>query len=125
MTPCIDIDYSVATYAPVFSVQAGVLRLGIGPAWNVIKATRTDAEGVSPVKNVKKLGILLDFGLSVPRNSRFFVELKVQYRSAGKIEIGPYESTFETEFVKASATFSRSKVSYDHLFYGIGIGFRL
>ena len=119
------IDYSVATYAPVFSVRAGVLRLGIGPAWNVMNATRTDAEGVSPVEKVKKLGILLDLGLSIPRNSRFFVELKVQYRSVGKIEIGPYESKWETEFARASATFPRSKVNYSHLFYGIGIGFRL
>jgi hypothetical protein len=74
---------------------------------------------------VKKWGFLLDLGLSIPENSRFFVELKVQYRSVGKIEIGPYESTFETEFVKASATFPRSKVSYNHSFYGIGIGFRV
>jgi len=121
----LSIEYSVATYAPVFSVRAGVLQLGIGPAWNVMKATRSDGGGVSPVEKVKKLGILLDFGLGIPRNSRFFVELKVQYRSVGKIEIGPYESTWETEFEKASATFPRSKVNYDHLFYGIGVGFRL
>lgn len=119
------IKYSVKIYAPVFSVLSHGFRLGIGPAWYIANATRTDAGGGTPSKSVNKLGFLFDLGLNVPENSRFFFELKVQYRSVGKIEIGPYESKFETELLKESSTFPASKVSYNHFFVGIGVGFRL
>lgn len=119
------IKYSVKTYAPVFSFLSNGFRLGIGPAWYIANATRIDAGGGTPSKSVNKLGLLFDLGLNIPEHSRFFFELKVQYRSVGKIEIGPYESKFETPFLKESATFPASKVSYNHFFVGVGFGFRL
>jgi hypothetical protein len=121
----LSIDYSVKTYASVFSLLDNGFRLGIGPAWYIANATRTDAGGGNPSKSVNKLGFLLDLGLNLPENSRFFFNLKVQYRSVGKIEIGPYESKLETEFIKESATFPATKVSYNHFFVGVGFGFRL
>lgn len=112
------IHYGVTTCAPVISGQAYGFRISIGPALYVVKSAQD--QGINQQAN--KIGFLLDFGLTFPEKSRFFVELKGQYRLVGETIIGPYEE--KSLWDDVSSTFPAAKVNYNHWFLGGGIGFR-
>jgi hypothetical protein len=112
--------YSATTVAAVVSAEASLFHLGIGPALYFPKAkerSEGDAAG-----ETQKMGMILDLGLAFPQRSRFFGELLLQYRHVGKVQIGPITRTIG--LTGPSGTFS-AKVSYSHLFMGVGVGIRI
>lgn len=113
------IEYSTITVSPLFSMNAAdLIRFGIGPSLFLAKAKKTSLPESSETH--LKLGIVFDVGLTIPRRSRVFGELKFQYRKTGKIKVGPLQE----DFFDNSATFS-SEISYDHWLVGLGLGVRL
>lgn len=116
----LDVNYSILTFAPLISVQASWFKFGVGGA---IHHTSTyPSRGGGRKDKYWKFGLLLDSGLIIPFKGRpFFFELILQYRSIGKIEVGPFTSTAGDD----SATFPVSRVNYSHFFLGAGVGVRL
>ena len=115
------IKYAVRTYASVVTIQARGFRFGIGPALHYANSCQEYHGENIEKKSINRIGFLIDFGLSVPEKSRFFVEIKAQYRAVGRVEIGPYEA----RFLDNSAILPTSKVNYDYWFIGLGLGIRL
>lgn len=113
--------YSVSTVAPIVSVQAKWFHFGIGPALHYAKSTQEKEGKEVSRKSIRKYGFIIDFGLTIPRKSRFFVELKAQYRAVGQAKIGPYE----VSSLDNSAILPATKVNYNHWFIGLGVGIRL
>ncbi len=113
--------YSVSTVAPIVSVQAKWFHFGIGPALHYAKSTQENGGKEVSRKSIRKYGFIIDFGLTIPRKSRFFVELKAQYRAVGQVKIGPYEASS----LDNSAILPVTKVNYNHWFIGLGVGIRL
>ena len=117
------VDHAVTTVAPILSLQASKsIRFGVGPALHMAKAQETGYPA-GPVERTRKVGFVVDLGVTVPAESRFFLDLKVQYHRVGEVSIGPYEKTsFYTGEVNA---FPEMRVTYDHWFIGAGFGVRL
>jgi len=125
----LEIDYSVFTFAPTISIAPNeTIRIGIGLAFHNTRAWKAKVHSCSPPQcpspwqkfseasetNEKfKMGFIIDFGVRFPKKSRFFGELKLQYRKVGKATIGPFEYRIEA-----------TEVNFDHLFIGMGFGFR-
>lgn len=115
--------YSVSTVAPIVSVQAKRFHFGIGPALHYAKSTQENGGKEVSHKSIRKYGFIIDFGLTILRKSRFFVDLKAQYRAVGQVKIGPYE--VEASFSDDSAILPATKVNYNHWFIALGMGIRL
>ena len=115
------VDHAVTTVAPILSLQASKsIRFGVGPALHIAKAR----ERAGPAERTRKVGFVVDLGVTVPAESRFFLDLKVQYHRVGGVSIGPYEETsFHTGEVITA--FPEARVTYDHWFIGAGFGVRL
>ncbi|GAB3537047.1 hypothetical protein GCM10027443_28970 [Pontibacter brevis] len=63
-------------YAPL---PSQLFRLGSGPAYNRAKGTVLYGDTEREKKNVSKLGVVVESGVSFPKNARFFADLQVQY----------------------------------------------
>lgn len=114
------IRHSVTTYAPVFSLQVSpALRLGLGPALHRIATQQTSAAG-GPARHQTRVGIVADLALAFPTYTRFYLELRAQYRRVGSVEIGP----FEEQGSSPDSFFPASRVGFDHGFIGAGVGAR-
>jgi len=118
------IDHAVTTVAPILSLQASKsIRFGVGPALHIAKVQETSVPA-GPAERTRKVGFVVDLGVTVPAESRFFLDLKVQYHRVGGVSIGPYEMTsFHTGEVIAA--FPETRVTYDHWSIGAGFGVRL
>lgn len=118
-----DVEYSVNTFSPVVSVQVTGFQFGVGPALymaNSIGKRLTLGESLGE-KKTRKLGFLIDLGFAFPpEKTRFFLEIKIQYRAVGQVEVGPYEIRATEDLV----IFPTNKVNYNHWFLGAGMGIR-
>jgi hypothetical protein len=96
------------------------VRIGIGPSVYFTKAWESSdhPEGVDVEYKHTKVGFLIDFGLRIPKKSRFFFELNAQYRYVGKAEIGPFNENPYRDMLP------ETKVKYNHVFIGGGFGVR-
>ena len=110
------------TYASIVSIQAKVIRIGIGPALHFAHSHQENGDNKIASKSTKKIGFLLDLSLFFPWESRFFGEIRAQYRSVGKVRIGPYES--RSINLGYSAVLPPTKVNYNHWLIGLGFGIR-
>jgi hypothetical protein len=113
---------SVISLAPEVSVNMyDMLKLGVGPALyftNTYSGENYNAERQSYRRT--KLGVLIDFGLRMPKSKRFFFEFSVQVRLAGQAEVGPY-ITGDTQ----EETFQKISINYNFGVVGAGFGIRL
>ncbi|MCK4407751.1 MAG: hypothetical protein KAV44_08760 [Bacteroidales bacterium] len=117
----LDIDYSVIHISPIFSYNSyDIVRIGIGPSVYFTKAWESSdhPEGVDVEYKHTKVGFLIDFGLRIPKKSRFFFELNAQYRYVGKAEIGPFNENPYRDMLP------KTEVKYNHVFIGGGFGVR-
>lgn len=118
-----DVEYSVNTFSPVVSVQVIGFQFGVGPALymaNSIGKRLSLGESLGE-KKTRKIGLLIDFGLAIPPDkTRFFFEIKIQYRAVGQVKVGPYEIITTEDFT----IFPTTKVNYNHWFLGAGMGIR-
>ncbi|MCK4360572.1 MAG: hypothetical protein KAV70_02405 [Bacteroidales bacterium] len=115
------IDYSVFNISPIFSYNSyDIVRIGIGPSVYFTKAweSRNHPEGVDVEYRHTKVGFLIDFGLRIPKKSRFFFELNAQYRYVGKAEIGPFNENPYRDMLP------KTEVKYNHVFISGGFGVR-
>ncbi len=115
----LDIQYSLTTLAPILAIQVSdILRLGAGPALYYPR-TNTKSTGAEDQGKVsRKVGFLIDFSLALPAKTKFFIELKIQYRKVGGVEIGPFKS----KSLFYSTTLPPAVVNYNHWFIGLGFG---
>jgi len=111
------LSHGVSTLAAVVSLQEGPLLLGFGPALCMLSASDTHGE----TGEATKLGLVFDAGLQFPRNSRFFVDLRAQYRWVGSASFGPYTASGFDD----SAVLPESSLSFNHAWFGLGFGIRL
>lgn len=111
------LDHGVRTLAGLATFEEGPLQLGLGPALYGVRAVDLPVGG----GEATKLGLMADAGLQFPHNSRFFVDLRAQYRWVGSVSIGPYQvSAFDEETVLPECS-----PSFNHLWFSVGFGFRL
>lgn len=118
-----DVEYSVNTISPVFSVQAIGFQFGVGPALYLANSIGKQVTGGEYLerKNTRKIGLLIDFGFAFPtEKTRFFVEFKAQFRAVGQVKVGPYKIEADNDLF----IFPETKVNYNHWFIGGGIGVR-
>jgi len=117
----LQVTYSARYIAAIFSYNLyDILSIGIGPSVNFTKAwesghsyERTDVEYYNT-----KVGFIIDFSFRIPRKTRFFGALNVQYRYIGEVEIGPF-------YVNPNRDpLPRISVKYDHLSICPGFGVR-
>ena len=101
----------------------GTLRLGAGPAVYLVRFIRYDSpsrgDNNSGGTNV---GLVFDVGLTVPRNTRFFLDLGAQYRFVGTGRIGPFE---ETSSDGSTTITLGGQASFNHGMISVGIGMRM
>jgi len=117
------LQYSVATVAPTVSYKlSNAVRLGAGPAVYRTEVRQERAEGgFLATQSATRVGALAELGVSLPADSRVCVALSLQYRWVGHVTVGPFESTLN----QFSATLPATSVSFDHFFFGVGVGVRL
>lgn len=122
------IDYSVRQIATIYSIQFNNVQIGLGPAFYSIQLWDEHRGRSEPVQQHNKVGLLFDGSISIPADSHLYLELKAQYRLTGKVEIGPFQETGfyfdDGEFITTYKEFPSSKVNYDHIFIGLGLGVR-
>lgn len=115
------IDYTVFNVSPILSYNSyDNFRIGIGPSIYFTKAWESSyhGEGVDVEYKNTKVGFLIDFGLRIPKKSRFFFDLNVQYRYVGKAEIGPFDENIYRDVLP------KTKVKYNHFLISFGFGVR-
>ena len=114
----LDISYAITTFSSVLAIQVkNILQIGMGPA---LYSPQTSADGFRTFDRSSidsRLGLLIDFSLSVPSRSHFFGEVKIQYRKVGQVMVGPWNQEGLT-----SSTLGAVDVNYDHWFFGLGFG---
>lgn len=116
--------YSSKSYAQVFSFQDSLFRIGVGPLLYDISTITTQSLFQYREDRTRKrhVGLLFDFGLFVPRQSRFFLELKAQYRLLPSLKIGPCDlGTFQGDDI----FFPETRVSPNRWQLGLGLGVRI
>jgi len=119
----LNIKYSVNTFSPIVSVQALGIQFGVGPALYIANSFgEVISGGMDPEeKNYRKIGFLIDSGFAFPpKKTRFFLEIKIQYRAVGQVKVGPYEIRTNEDF----KIFPTTEVNYNHWFIGAGMGIR-
>jgi hypothetical protein len=108
---------TVAAIATLEALEDGHLQLGLGPALHTISTNGSNTQS----QGATRLGLVFDAGLQFPSNSRFFVDLRAQYRWVGSVDIGPYTASgFNDPAVLPEASFS-----FNHTWLGVGFGVRL
>jgi opacity protein-like surface antigen len=113
------VDHGVTTVASIVSFEEGPLQLGLGPALYRVRVS-DDPGGNRAVASTTRLGLLADAGVQLPWNSRFFVDLRAQYRLVGSTSFGPVETGLFDE-----TSFPGMTVSFNHAYIAIGFGFRI
>ena len=116
------IDYTIFNISPIFSYNLfDNMRIGIGPSINFTKAWESSygSKGIEVEDKHTKVGFLVDFGLRIPKKSRFFFELNAQYRYVGKAEIGPFNENPYRDVLP------KTKVNYSHFLISFGFGVRI
>jgi len=105
------INYSVLTISPLLSISLNnIFRIGAGPAYYITKANNESSS---------IFGGLLDIGLSVPNDSRFYFTFSFQYRFVGKMDLSEVKENYPS-----SKIIPIGEVNFNHTFTGIGIGIR-
>lgn len=112
------LEHGAQTLAAVATFEEGPLQLGLGPALYMLSVT----DGNSGTGEATKLGLVADAGIQFPRNRRFFVDLRAQYRWVGSASMGPY--TVSGLFTE-TAVMPEFSISFNHAWLGIGFGVRL
>lgn len=115
------IDRTVTTYAPMYSLQVlPAVRLGAGPALHRLAIGRNPLiKGTE--RSDSRIGLVFDFELTFPTRTRFYLDIKAQYRLVGTATVGPYVgSNFSGDSV-----FPSSRIGLSHGFLGAGLGMRL
>jgi hypothetical protein len=118
------IDYTVFNISPIFSYNYyDFVRIGIGPSLYFTKAWESSyspgMESVDVEYEHTKVGFLIDFGLRIPKKSRFFFDLNAQYRYVGKAEIGPFNENPYRDVLP------KTEVNYSHFLISFGFGVRI
>lgn len=122
----LDFEYSVLTLAPTIQYYFinNILFCGIGPSFNIISFDESGRKS-----ELQSYGAVTDLGINITLSRSFLVTLTAQYRFVGKMNIGPYQSSYTTGIATANPvtttlTFPQSEISFSHIFFGVGIGFQ-
>lgn len=101
----------------------GTLRLGAGPAVYLVRFIRYDSPSRGDTSSGgTNVGLVFDVGLTVPRNTRFFLDLGAQYRVVGTGQIGPFETT---SLDGSTMTTLDGQASFNHGVLSVGVGMRM
>lgn len=114
------IRHTVMTYATVFSLQAfPALRIGLGPALHRVGSQKSSGLDTK-IRHQSRLGLVADLAVVFPADTRFFLDVRAQYRLVGSADVGP----FEEEGFDQVSSFPASRVGFNHGFFGAGFGVR-
>ncbi len=93
--------------------------VGAGPALYLLSGVQKMEGRATERTNAARVGLLLDARLRLPARSRWYCDLALQARLAGRAKVGPFTASVATEDrVALPATSPR----FDHVFVAIGIG---
>jgi hypothetical protein len=117
----VDVDYAVTSVAAMFSAGPRFIQIGLGPAVHIARSRRGASGGGQPLpwSARSKVGFIAQARATVPADSRFFLDLRLQYHFVGRVIVGPYSDSGG-----AGVTFPPSSVQYNHWFVGAGPGLR-
>jgi hypothetical protein len=112
---------SHTTTALIPSLIAGeVARIGIGPALHRLEVQRDDATG-GPGSRRTRIGIVSEAGLTLPAETRWFMDIMFQYWYAGSAEVGPFTTSNRSG---GNASIPRTRISLNRIVVSAGIGIR-
>jgi hypothetical protein len=112
----LQLRHSVLSVAPLASARLSILHVGAGPALHFARAS------YSPTgyeETHLRFGLVGDLGIAFPENYVAFLDVRLQYRLVGNVEVGPV-----TDVGPDAAGFPAAEVSYNHLYISAGLGFR-
>jgi hypothetical protein len=115
------VDYEVWTVAGTVAWTRGPVSLGAGPAMFTGRSKEL-GPGASDWASRSTAGMLAEAVVHLPGRTRFFLDMRAQYRHAGRMTVGPY-----TPFAwpaGSPAPFPASEVRFNHWFVGVGPGVR-
>ena len=117
----VQVENKLSYFAPVISYNYyDIVRIGVGPAVYFTKTWESSGhpEGIELDYRHTKLGFVIDFGLRIPKKTRCFFELNLQYRYVGSLDIGPFNvNSYNPELPPAS-------ISFNHVMISQGFGIR-
>jgi hypothetical protein len=119
----LSVKSSARVIAPVVTGSIeDFLSFGIGPSLCFIEAEDQPIDVDDMVDRYKqtKVGLWLEAELRVPSRSAFFATIDLTAQKLGSAEVGP----FNYKFIYTKSTLPATKVNFDNLSVGFGIGFR-
>ena len=117
------VHYSVLAISPTVSfIYEDFVRAGIGPAVYITKSAQSTPSDLIETRTATKIGVLLDFGLSLPLFDPFVADLGFQYRFVGTSDIGPFTANSSGQ---PAATMPLTSGNYSHALVSLGIGIQL
>ncbi|HKK20804.1 MAG TPA: hypothetical protein VJ983_04965 [candidate division Zixibacteria bacterium] len=119
----LSVKSSAGVIAPVVTASIeDFLSLGIGPSLCFVKAEDQPIVFDDRVDQYRqtKIGLWMEAELRVPRRSAFFATIDLTAQKLGRAELGP----FNYKFIYTESTLPVTKVNFDNLAVGLGIGFR-
>lgn len=112
---------TVTSYAAIFSLRVlPVLRMGLGPALHRVGTAKSSGLNAS-FRHQFRMGVVADLALTFPAHTRFFLDLRGQYRVVGSAVVGPFNAGGSDQ----ESVFPASSVGLNHGFIGAGFGVRL
>lgn len=114
------IQTSLMSFSPIFSVQAeNAINLGVGPALHFATSDLYGDEDGAMSKT--KLGAMVDFSLTLPAHTLFYLVGEFQYKWVGKVDVGPFT---RQNFDDVEYTFPGTHVNFNHGLWALGLGMR-
>lgn len=113
----LNLQYQTTTWAPIYiiNLKNDKHNFLLGPSINVIKTY----EHYGDYKNsITKLGLVGGYSVKPVNEAKSFIELSLNYRLMGNIEIGPITKTSAA----GKSVFSATEFNFSHLYIGIGYG---
>ena len=106
----LNLQYHTTTWAPIYIINLKNDRHNflLGPSINVVNTYEHDNK-----KSTTKLGLVGGYSFKPLNKAKSFVELSLNYRLIGNIEIGP---------ITGRSVFPATEINFSHLYIGIGYG---
>ena len=114
---------STCVGALVFYQAGDVFRIGAGPAWYRLQMRQID--GREQTLTASRLGFVAEAGVTFPARTRVFGDLHVQYRGAGRADLGTFTPPPPSGSSAPSPPLPVNSMNFSHWTLGVGVGVRL
>jgi hypothetical protein len=110
----------VRSVGAIAAWKSRAMRVGVGPAWHISRVRRSSLP-FELWNTHSQLGLVTQVSMSLPVESRFYVDFGLQYHFVGRTMVSQH--TF-TSGIGPNLVFPATSVQFNHWFVGIGPGIR-